>query len=99
MLREVNCQTARAATGVILRRGAVKPVPSIVTKIRLSGGHIHFARQELPIAAIIVAGTWNLFRQSLHLLFDGVPDGVDLYAVQGLLKSLPGVERVHDLHV
>lgn len=54
---------------------------------------------SLAIAAIIVVGTWGLFRQSLHLLFDGVPDSVDLVAVQHLLESLPGVARVHDLHV
>ncbi len=54
---------------------------------------------SLLIAAIIVVGTWNLFKQSLHLLFDGVPESVDLHAVQALLESLPGVERVHDLHV
>jgi cobalt-zinc-cadmium efflux system protein len=54
---------------------------------------------SLLIAAVIVVGTWNLFKQSLHLLFDGVPDGIDLLAVQALLESLPGVERVHDLHV
>jgi cobalt-zinc-cadmium efflux system protein len=54
---------------------------------------------SLLIAAVIVIGTWNLFKQSLHLLFDGVPEGVDLHAVQALLSSLPGVERVHDLHV
>ena len=54
---------------------------------------------SLLIAAIIVFGTWSLFRQSLHLLFDGVPDGVDLRQVQALLESLPGVDRVHDLHV
>ncbi len=54
---------------------------------------------SLVIAAVIVVGTWRLFRQSLHLLFDGVPDHVDLGAVQALLASLPGVARVHDLHV
>ncbi len=54
---------------------------------------------SLLIAAVIVVGTWSLFKQSLHLLFDGVPEGVDLHAVQALLESLPGVERVHDLHV
>jgi cobalt-zinc-cadmium efflux system protein len=54
---------------------------------------------SLLIAAVIVVGTWNLFKQSLHLLFDGVPEGVDLHAVQALLESLPGVERVLDLHV
>ncbi len=54
---------------------------------------------SLVIAAVIVIGTWSLFRQSLHLLFDGVPESVDLHAVQALLEALPGVARVHDLHV
>ena len=54
---------------------------------------------SLLIAAVIVVGTWGLFKQSLHLLFDGVPDGVQLHAVQALLEQLPGVARVHDLHV
>jgi cobalt-zinc-cadmium efflux system protein len=54
---------------------------------------------SLLIAAVIVIGTWRLFRQSLHLLFDGVPAGVDLGEVRSLLESLPGVERVDDLHV
>jgi cobalt-zinc-cadmium efflux system protein len=54
---------------------------------------------SLVIAAVIVFGTWSLFGQSLHLLFDGVPESVDLHAVRALLESLPGVARVHDLHV
>ena len=54
---------------------------------------------SLVIAAVIVVGTWGLFRQSVHLLFDGVPEGVELHAVQALLEGLPGVTRVHDLHV
>ena len=54
---------------------------------------------SLVIAAVIVAGTAGLFTQSLHLLFDGVPASVDLHAVQALLESLPGVARVHELHV
>jgi cobalt-zinc-cadmium efflux system protein len=54
---------------------------------------------SLLIAGVIVVGTWRLFRQSLHLLFDGVPEGVDIRAVQELLEAQPGVARVHDLHV
>ena len=54
---------------------------------------------SLLIAALIVVGTWGLFKQSLHLLFDGVPEGVNLGAVQALLLAQPGVDRVHDLHV
>jgi cobalt-zinc-cadmium efflux system protein len=54
---------------------------------------------SLLIAVIIVLGTGKLLKQSVHLLFDGVPDSVDLRQVQVLLESLPGVARVHDLHV
>ena len=54
---------------------------------------------SLVIALVIVLGTWSLFRQSLHLLFDGVPEGIDLHAVRRELEALPGVDRVHDLHV
>ena len=54
---------------------------------------------SLVIALVIVVGTWGLFRQSLRLMFDGVPDHIDLPAVRGVLEALPGVDRVHDLHV
>ncbi|MHB1199039.1 MAG: cation diffusion facilitator family transporter [Polaromonas sp.] len=54
---------------------------------------------SLAIAVVIVLGTWNLFKQSLHLMFDGVPASVDLAAVRTLLLGLPGVGDVHDLHV
>lgn len=54
---------------------------------------------SLAIALVILLGTWGLFKQSLHLLFDGVPDSVDPLAVQACLAALPGVTRVHDLHI
>jgi cobalt-zinc-cadmium efflux system protein len=54
---------------------------------------------SLLIAAVILWGTWGLFRQSLHMLFDGVPDHVDTLAVRQVLLELPGVMAVHDLHV
>ena len=54
---------------------------------------------SLVIAVVIVVGTWNLFRQSLHLMIDGVPAHVDLSEVRECLLSLPGVVAVTDLHV
>lgn len=54
---------------------------------------------SLLIAAVIVVGTWSLFRQSLHMLFDGVPEHIDPQAVHDCLAALPGVSRVHDLHI
>ena len=54
---------------------------------------------SLVIALVVVVGTWSLFRRSLHLLFDGVPEEIDLAEVQAALLELPGVTSVHDLHV
>ncbi|MBU6490253.1 MAG: cation diffusion facilitator family transporter [Burkholderiales bacterium] len=54
---------------------------------------------SLAIAAMIVLSTWPLLRQSVHLLFDGVPEHVDLTALRQSLLTLPGVRDVHDLHV
>ena len=54
---------------------------------------------SLAIAVVIVLGTWSLFRQSLHLAFDGVPEGIDLVEVHAWLLAKPGVVDVHDLHV
>lgn len=54
---------------------------------------------SLGIAAVIVAGSWGLLRQSLHLLFDGVPPHIDLPALHAWLAARPGVARVDDLHV
>ena len=54
---------------------------------------------SLLIALVIIIGTWSLFRRSLHLLFDGVPDDIDLDQIQQSLLELPDVLSVHDLHV
>jgi cobalt-zinc-cadmium efflux system protein len=54
---------------------------------------------SLAIAVVIVWGTWDLFRQSLHLLFDGVPDSIDVDEVRAALLAQPGVAQVIDLHV
>lgn len=54
---------------------------------------------SLVIAVVIVLGTWSLLRQSLHLAFDGVPEGIDLLEVHACLRGQPGVTGVHDLHV
>ncbi|MCF8160884.1 MAG: cation diffusion facilitator family transporter [Polaromonas sp.] len=54
---------------------------------------------SLAIAVVILWGTWDLFKQSLHMLFDGVPAHIDPQAVHDCLAALPGVTQVHDLHI
>jgi cobalt-zinc-cadmium efflux system protein len=54
---------------------------------------------SLLIAAVILLSTWRLFRDSLHLLFDGVPWQISPAEVRLYFESLPGVVNVHDLHI
>lgn len=54
---------------------------------------------SLIIVAVIAVGTWGLARDSLKLGLQAVPPGIDLDAVAQHLGALPGVVKVHDLHV
>jgi len=54
---------------------------------------------SLAIALVILLGTWDLLRQSLHLSLDGVPASIELNRVRAYLVSLPQVCGAHDLHV
>ena len=54
---------------------------------------------SLVIAAVIVAGTWGLLRDSLDMALDAAPRGIDPEAVRAWLAARPGVTEVHDLHI
>ncbi len=54
---------------------------------------------SLVIAAVIVWSTWGLLRQSLTLSLHGVPHGITVPEVRKTLEQLPGVARVHHLHI
>lgn len=54
---------------------------------------------SLVLVAAIVWSTWDLLRESLDLAMDAVPRRIDPAAVQAFLAELPGVTRVHDLHI
>jgi cobalt-zinc-cadmium efflux system protein len=54
---------------------------------------------SLIVAAVIVAGTWNLLRDSARLALDAVPEGIEIDLVRSYLAGLPGITEVHDLHI
>lgn len=54
---------------------------------------------SLAVVAVILWSTWGLLRESLAMVLQAVPDGIDVDAVEDALVSLPGVARVHDLHI
>lgn len=54
---------------------------------------------SLVIAAVIVAGTWGLLRDSIAMSLSAVPSSIAPDDVRALLAAQPGVSHVHDLHI
>lgn len=54
---------------------------------------------SLVLAAVIVVQTIDLLRESGEMALAAVPRGIDFDRVAAALGDLPGVARVHDLHI
>lgn len=53
----------------------------------------------LLIMCAIISGTWSLFKRSMDLILDAVPNQIDIKQVSQYLQAWPGVTEVHDLHI
>ncbi|MGW7355664.1 cation diffusion facilitator family transporter [Streptomyces sp. NPDC054802] len=53
---------------------------------------------SLAIGLMIVPRTVRLLRETLNVLLESAPKGVDMGEVRSHILALPGVEDVHDLH-
>jgi cobalt-zinc-cadmium efflux system protein len=51
------------------------------------------------IAVTIIYTAWDIFRDSLNILLEGLPKGLKLSDVTREIKTVPGVLDVHDLHI
>jgi len=54
---------------------------------------------SLVIGLLILLGTQRVLRDALHVLMGAVPSAIELTAIGRALAAVPGVTRVHDLHV
>ncbi len=54
---------------------------------------------SLVIVAVILIGTWGLLKDSVNMSLDRVPESIAPGDVEAALIALPGVTRVHDLHI
>jgi cobalt-zinc-cadmium efflux system protein len=57
-----------------------------------------------PIVAVLIGlwvlpRSWSLLSESVNILLEGVPRGLELDAIHASLMGIPGVGDVHDLHV
>ncbi len=54
---------------------------------------------SLVICALILFSGFNLLREALHVLMEGVPASLDLPEIGLVMAGVPGVTSVHDLHI
>lgn len=54
---------------------------------------------SLFIAVLVLWGAFRLVRETLHVLMQGAPPGLDCAAMESAVRAVPGVVGLHDLHV
>jgi cobalt-zinc-cadmium efflux system protein len=51
------------------------------------------------IGMLVLASSWTLLRESVGILLEGTPEGIDAEEVGRAMAAAEGVEEVHDLHI
>jgi len=54
---------------------------------------------SVAIGVLIIWTAWDIVNESLNILLERLPRGLELQAVSGAMKEVPGVLDVHDLHI
>lgn len=53
----------------------------------------------IAIGLWVLPRTWVLLKESLNILLEGVPEGMDIDKVQSAMRVVPGVVSLHDFHL
>jgi cobalt-zinc-cadmium efflux system protein len=67
--------------------------------IHFTGWYIIDPILSVLIAFIIAFGAWQILKQTLGILMEGVPHGISVNEIIELLRSVKGVHDIHDLHI
>lgn len=54
---------------------------------------------SIIIGCMLLYSGWSIIKSALHLLFEGVPEGTDILAIQNEILAIRGVKGLDDLHV
>ena len=65
----------------------------------LSGWHLADPIVSFLIAGLILWSSWGILKESVGVLLEATPLGMDMAAVEKCVAGVPGVLNVHDLHV
>ena len=80
---------------------AVSAVGVVLAGVLVSAFQVPIADPiaSLLIAALILYSSYDVFRESVTVLLEGTPAGLDMPSVIAALRGVPGVIDIHDLHV
>jgi cobalt-zinc-cadmium efflux system protein len=72
----------------------------------LAGIAVHFTGWVYadPLVSVLIGlfilySSWGIVRETLNILLEGTPNGMDVAAMAAEMLAIPGVQDVHDLHV
>jgi cobalt-zinc-cadmium efflux system protein len=54
---------------------------------------------SVGIGVMILWSSIGIIRESLNILLEGTPSGMELQRIEEIIQAIPGVNDVHDLHV
>lgn len=54
---------------------------------------------SLVVAGILLWGAWRILGETVHILMEGTPEGMDVADVERIISEHPGVGSVHGVHV
>lgn len=67
--------------------------------VAITGQSIADPIVSVLIAAMILWSSWGILRESVDILLEATPAGIDLKKVEQTIRKVAGVLGVHDLHV
>lgn len=67
--------------------------------VAFTGASIADPIVSVLIGILILWSSWGILKESVNLLLEGVPEGMDMETVERTIGAVAGVLAVHDLHV
>lgn len=67
--------------------------------IMLFGWYIADPIASMIVSLLVLYSGWNVLKESVNILMEAKPSNIDSGQVISILKSIDGVEDIHDLHI
>jgi cobalt-zinc-cadmium efflux system protein len=67
--------------------------------VAFTGASIADPVVSVLIGILILWSSWGILKESVNVLLEGVPEGMDMETVERTIGAVAGVLAVHDLHV